>query len=57
VSEVVKWLLVSWFAWSALAVVLGVGKPRKPITPGMAALCLLVVAAEIVAVLVFWESS
>ena len=45
------WLLVAWWAISALVTVVYIGKPRKPLEPSVAAIVVAVYAAEIVALL------
>lgn len=44
------WALTAWLALGALAVVALVGKPRKPLTPGIAATTVLINALIVVGV-------
>lgn len=53
-ATVVKWVLVGWLAMAALLVVGAVGKPRKPLTSGTAAVAVLLNALEIVAIIAYW---
>ena len=53
-SEFIKWTLVGWCALAAIVVVTQVGKPRKPITGGSAAITVVFCALEIAAILAFW---
>lgn len=41
-------IMAGWFALGTLLLIGMIGKPRKPVTPGMAVFCTLVVAVEIV---------
>jgi len=52
----VKWLLVAWLAFGALASVAMIGRPRKPIDHGQAMANVLVSAAWIVAIIIAWEA-
>ena len=45
------WLLVAWWATSALLTVTYVGKQRKPLEPGVAAIAVLIYAALTVGLL------
>lgn len=37
------WILIVWFGWGACLVVLNIGKPRTPTTPGVALFSLVFV--------------
>lgn len=52
---IAKWLIIGFIALGALLTVTLVGKPRKPLTPGAAALTVLVCAVEIVAICIWWR--
>jgi hypothetical protein len=54
VSEIVKWTLVGWCAFSAIVVITQVGKPRGPLTGGTAAFAATCCALEIVGILAYW---
>lgn len=56
-SEFVKFFLVGMFAMGALLTVGLVGKPRKPLTSGTAALTVFFNAVYIVLILAFWGQS
>ena len=45
------WLLVAWWAVSALLTVGYIGKPRKPLVPSTAVVVILIYAALIVGLL------
>jgi hypothetical protein len=54
-GEVVKWVFVAWLVFGSILTVTQVGKPRKPLTGGVAAIVVVVCALEIVAILAYWE--
>lgn len=47
------WFLAAWFLTNAVLVVAGVGKTRKPLEPGTAALVVLIDALVIAGIFVF----
>ena len=49
-------VLAMWFGIGALLTIMIVGKPRKPITGGQAAITVLVQSIIITALLVWWPS-
>lgn len=54
-AEFVKWLMVAWLTLGALLTITVIGKPRKPITSGMAVAIVITMALEIVAILAYWQ--
>lgn len=55
-AEVVKWIMVAWFTVAALSVIATIGRPKKPTTPGAAAVTALLITLEIIAILAYWET-
>lgn len=55
-SAVAKWAIVIWCVISALVVVTQVGKPRRPITGGVAAFAVTLCALEIAAIVAYWDA-
>lgn len=53
---IAKWFIVSMFALSALLTIASVGRPRKPLTPGMAAGMVAHSVLYIVLIVVFWRA-
>lgn len=53
-AEFAKWLIVGFLALGALLTVASVGKPRKPLEPGVATVTVLVNALLIAAILAYW---
>lgn len=53
-SEITKWLIVALLTFGALSTVASVGKPRQPLTGGVAAFTVLSSGAIIAAILIFW---
>ena len=47
------WFLVAWFLLGAVMVVANVGKPRKPTTPDIAAIIVVIDALLIAGIFVF----
>lgn len=47
--------LIGWFLLGAISTILFVGRPRKPISPGMAAGVVVLILLEIVALLYGWD--
>ena len=56
ISEIAKWSIVALFVWASLMSIAGIGKVRKPSTPGSVALATAINAAIIVVVIVWWHS-
>ena len=56
-SEIAKWAIVAWCVFAALVTISQVGKPREPLKPGTAVTAVVMIAAEVVAILVFWGGS
>lgn len=56
-SEIVKWLWVMYITAQVSAVIAAVGKPREPITGEVAAVVAFFGTLEIIAILMFWEST
>jgi hypothetical protein len=52
----VKWGLVAMWVLEAVVVVAVVGKPRGPVTPGLAALTVAINAAFITLTLAYWPA-
>ncbi|MBQ1047791.1 hypothetical protein KBX50_04715 [Micromonospora sp. C51] len=53
----VKWILIILYAINALVVVATIGKPRRPLTPRLAAINLAVAATMALAVALTWDTS
>lgn len=53
---IAKWIIIGWMAFGTLMVIATIGKPRKTMTPGMAAAITLVSAAQIVAMVIWWRA-
>lgn len=54
VSEVVKWCFVAWLAISGLIVVGQIGKPKRPTTPAVAVVTVVILGFEAFLILTFW---
>ena len=54
-EQLAKWGMIGLMAFSALMVITGVGKPRKPLTGGVAATTVAVNALWITAIVVWWD--
>lgn len=52
---IAKWIIVGLCALGPLLVISSIGKPRKPNTPGTAVASVVISAAEIVAILLYWK--
>lgn len=53
---IAKWAVLTWCGISALIVVAGIGKPRKPTTPGVAVLTLVIIGAEAATIWIWWRT-
>lgn len=53
---IAKWIIIGWVALATITVVALVGKPRKPITPGTAAVIVALNAIQIVAMVIWWRA-
>jgi hypothetical protein len=48
------WILIGLFGFSAIASILNIGQPRKPTTPGVATVVVLVDAVLIASILAWY---
>jgi hypothetical protein len=55
-AEIAKWFIVGMMALGALLTVSAVGKARKPLTSGTAAVVVAANAVYIVAIVLWWRS-
>lgn len=51
------WFFIGTYAFAALYGVATIGKPRKPTTPGQAVLVVIIDAAFILLIVLFWPRS
>lgn len=52
---IAKWIIVGMLALGVVAAILAIGKPRRPLTPGDAALLTIFNTAYIVAIILWWQ--
>lgn len=53
---IAKWIVIGVISLGVLLTVGSVGKPRKPLEPGAAAVSVVLSAALIVTIVVFWRA-
>jgi hypothetical protein len=54
-AEIVKWVIVTIIGLGAISTINMIGKDRKPTTPQQAIVAVLINAALIVGIIVFWQ--